>query len=217
MVAAGKPGISINRISDALGAVLERRCRRDILLPRIADAQWGSLRCQHPALGSAPMKQPSKLRSFVLDQWHVASSGWVDLHDPVSEVVIARASSAGVDFGAVLEHARERGGPALRAMTLAERGSMLRGLSKALRAARDDLVELSVRNTGTPVADARFDIDGAVGTLAYYGSLARQLEGKLLRDGEGLALAETDAFWGSHVRVPLRGAAVQINAFNFPA
>ncbi|MHC4848416.1 MAG: 3,4-dehydroadipyl-CoA semialdehyde dehydrogenase [Planctomycetota bacterium] len=163
------------------------------------------------------MSEPSKLRSFVLDQWHVASSGWVDLHDPVSEKVIACASSAGVDFGAALTHARERGGPALRAMTLAERGSMLRGVSKALRAVRDELIECSIRNTGTPVADARFDIDGAVGTLAYYGSLARKLEGRLLGDGEGLALAETDAFWGSHVRLPLQGAAVHINAFNFPA
>jgi len=163
------------------------------------------------------MSEPSKLRSFVLDQWHVASSGWVDLHDPVSEEVIARASSAGVEFGAVLEHARERGGPALRAMTIAERGSMLRGLSKALRAIRDELVELSIRNTGTTVADARFDIDGAIGTLAYYASLARGVEGRVARDGEGLALTETDAFWGSHVRLPLRGAAVHVNAFNFPA
>jgi oxepin-CoA hydrolase/3-oxo-5,6-dehydrosuberyl-CoA semialdehyde dehydrogenase len=35
-------------------------------------------------------------------------------------------SSAGVDFGAVLDYARETGGPALRAITFGQRGQFLK-------------------------------------------------------------------------------------------
>ena len=72
------------------------------------------------------------LKSHVLGSWHEADSGFAELFDPCTEEPIARASSAGIDFGEVLRYAREVGGPALRAMTFAERGAMLKGMSKAL-------------------------------------------------------------------------------------
>jgi 3,4-dehydroadipyl-CoA semialdehyde dehydrogenase len=157
------------------------------------------------------------LRSYAVGRWHEAESGFVPLLDPSTEAEIARVSSAGVDFGAVLDFARDRGGPALRGLTFGERGELLKAMSKALREHRDELLELSRINTGTTLADGSFDVDGASGTLAYYAGLARGLgDGAALADGDGVQLARTEAFWGRHVLVPRPGAAVLINAFNFP-
>jgi 3,4-dehydroadipyl-CoA semialdehyde dehydrogenase len=158
------------------------------------------------------------LRSYVCGRWHEAGSGFAPLVDPSTEEVVAQASSEGVDFGAVLDHARERGGPALRALTFVQRGALLKEMSKILRDNRDELLDLSRRNNGTTPGDGSFDVDGASGTLAYYGGLSRSLgERHFLTEGEGVQLAKTEGFWGQHILVPRRGVAVHINAFNFPA
>jgi oxepin-CoA hydrolase/3-oxo-5,6-dehydrosuberyl-CoA semialdehyde dehydrogenase len=52
------------------------------------------------------------LRSFVVGEWHEADHGFRELVDPSTGEPIARASSDGVDFGAVLAHARREGGRA---------------------------------------------------------------------------------------------------------
>jgi oxepin-CoA hydrolase/3-oxo-5,6-dehydrosuberyl-CoA semialdehyde dehydrogenase len=158
------------------------------------------------------------LRSYVCGAWHEAGSGFAPLVNPSTEEEIARASSAGVDFGAVLAHARERGGPALRAMTFAQRGQLLKEMSKVLRDHRDELLALSALNTGTTKPDGSFDIDGGSGTLAYYAMLSKSLGDRpFLVEGEGVQLARSEAFWARHVLVPRQGVAVHINAFNFPA
>lgn len=159
-----------------------------------------------------------RLKSFVVGKWYEAGAGFVSLVDPSTEEEIAEASSDGLDFAAVLEHARGRGGPALRELSYAERGGLLKAMSKVLRDARDELLELSRRNNGTTAGDGSFDIDGASGTLAYYASLATGLgEQPLWRDGDGVQLARSEAFWGQHLLLPRPGVAVHINAFNFPA
>src|SRR5205085_9204760 len=93
-----------------------------------------------------------------------------------------------------------------------------RAWSKALHAARDELIGLAIANGGNTRSDAKFDIDGAIATLAHYGDLGTQL-GSLhaLRDGEPVQLGRTARYAGIHVWVPRDGVAVHINAFNFPA
>lgn len=158
------------------------------------------------------------LRSYVAGAWHEADSGFALLVDPSTEQEIARVSSAGIDFGAALDWARQEGGPGLRRLTFAERGALLKGMSKVLREHRDELFELSRRNNGTTKGDSSFDIDAASGTLAYYASLARGLgDRRSLADDEGVQLARSEGFWGRHVMVSRRGVAVLVNAFNFPA
>ena len=135
------------------------------------------------------------LKSYVGGGWHEARSGFVPLVDPSTEEVIARASSAGVDFAAALAWGRERGGPALAELTFIQRGELLRAMSKALRDHRDELLELSRLNTGTTRPDGAFDVDGATGTLAYYGGLVRTLDDrKVLANSKSSQLARTKAF-----------------------
>ncbi len=158
------------------------------------------------------------LRSYVAGQWQQADSGFAPLVDPSTEEVIVQVSSDGVDFGAALDHARDVGGPALRRMSFAERGAMLKAMSGAIREHRKELLHLSRQNNGTTKGDGSFDVDGASGTLAYYAAVSRGLgDAYLLPEGDGIQLARTEAFWGQHVLVPRTGVAVAINAFNFPA
>jgi oxepin-CoA hydrolase/3-oxo-5,6-dehydrosuberyl-CoA semialdehyde dehydrogenase len=157
------------------------------------------------------------LRSYVAGRWHESEAGFSTLYDPSTEEPIARASSDGVDFAAALAWARERGGPALRELSFAQRGDLLRGMSRALRESRDELLALSSLSTGTTVPDGSFDIDGGSGTLAYYGGLGKILgDRRFLPAGDGVQLGKSEAFWGRHALVSRHGVAVCINAFNFP-
>ena len=157
------------------------------------------------------------LRSYIAGRWHEADSGFSTLYDPSTEEPIARASSAGVDFDAALAWARDHGGPALRQLSFAQRADLLRGLSRALREARDELLALSASSTGTTASDGSFDIDGGSGTLAYYGALGKGLgDRRTLPASDAVQLGKSEAFWGRHALVPRHGVAVCINAFNFP-
>jgi 3,4-dehydroadipyl-CoA semialdehyde dehydrogenase len=157
------------------------------------------------------------LRSFVGGRWHEPTADLAPLVNPSTEEVIAKASSQGIDFAAALEFARQRGGPALRALSLAERGSLLKEMAKALRQRREELLDLSRQNNGTTVSDGSFDVDGGGAALAYYSGLVRGIDdAALMLDGEDVQLGRGDNFWVRHIRVPRQGVAVHINAFNFP-
>ena len=159
------------------------------------------------------------LKSYVLSEFKAGhSDGNVNLLNPTTEEVVATTSTKGFDFKAVLEHARTVGGPALRAMTFAQRGEMLKAMSKSLHEVRDALIEVSVQNAGTTRSDSKFDVDGAIGTLAYYAGLGQKLgDAKFLVEGAGEQLTRGARFWGKHIQTPRHGVAVHINAFNFPA
>ena len=159
-----------------------------------------------------------ELTSYVQGGWHAGTGEPRTLHNATTEEPMATCDSTGIDFGAVLEHARSVGGPALRAMTFAERGAMLKALSGAIHEHREELLDLSTANAGTTRKDGKFDIDGATGTLSAYAYFAKELgDRRVISDGDGIQLGRTARFWGQHIRVPLLGAAVHINAFNFPA
>lgn len=159
-----------------------------------------------------------QLDSFLSGRRHAGGAPQATLYNPTSEAALATVSTAGVEFREVVEYGRRTGGPALRALTFAQRGVLLEQLSKVIHAAREELIELSIQNAGTTRGDAKFDIDGAIGTLAAYARYGAELgERKFLYDGAGVQLGRTARFWGEHVLVPREGVAVHINAFNFPA
>jgi oxepin-CoA hydrolase/3-oxo-5,6-dehydrosuberyl-CoA semialdehyde dehydrogenase len=159
-----------------------------------------------------------RLESYVLGRWQAGTGPAATLVNPTTEAAVAETSTAGIDFRAVLDYGRRTGGPALRALTFAERGDLLQRMSKVLYEDRDALIEASIVNGGTTRSDAKFDIDGATGTLAYYAGLGRKLGAvRFLIDGEGEQLTRSPRFWGYHIKTPRRGVAVHVNAFNFPA
>jgi 3,4-dehydroadipyl-CoA semialdehyde dehydrogenase len=158
------------------------------------------------------------LESYVGGRWVKGGGAGYTLLNPATEAPLATASSEGVDLAAALGYARRTGGPALRALSFSERGALLKGMADALQDARDELLALNVANGGNTRSDAKFDVDGAIGTLLAYAELGGALgAGKFLIDGEGLQLGRSPRFHGQHVSVPRHGVAVHINAFNFPA
>ena len=158
------------------------------------------------------------LENYVCGRWQVGTGKLADLFDPTTGQVIAQTGTGGVDMKAALSYAREVGGKSLRAMTFASRGELLLAVSKAIHAHRDALIEFAIKNGGNTRKDAKFDIDGATGTLATYGEWGKKLgDTDVMLDGEGLQLGRTPRLWGQHVMLPRRGVAVHINAFNFPA
>jgi oxepin-CoA hydrolase/3-oxo-5,6-dehydrosuberyl-CoA semialdehyde dehydrogenase len=158
------------------------------------------------------------LSSYVVGRWHAGTKDPVQLVNPATEAPVATVGSGGIDFRAVLAHGREKGGAALHALTFAERGKLLAGLSSAIHEKRDELIGLALENGGNTRGDAKFDIDGATGTLMYYAGLSAELGSRpFLTDSVGLQLGRTARFWGQHIHVVRPGVAVHVNAFNFPA
>lgn len=158
------------------------------------------------------------LRSFVGGRWTEGKEPFATLLNPSTEEPLARTSTGGIDMQAAAQFGRARGGPALRELTFAQRGELLRAWSKALYAARDELLALAMKNGGNTRGDAKFDVDGAIATLAHYAELGAQLGSlKALRDGEPVQLGRTARYAGVHLFVPRDGVSVHINAFNFPA
>jgi oxepin-CoA hydrolase/3-oxo-5,6-dehydrosuberyl-CoA semialdehyde dehydrogenase len=158
------------------------------------------------------------LQSYLSGEW-IAGTGKMNLLvNPTTEEPLAQTSTEGLDFGKAVAYARSEGGPALRALTFAERGELLRAMARAIHAQRDALIEVAIQNAGNTRSDAKFDIDGASGTLAYYADLGKQLgDQRFLLDGDGIQLGRAPRFYGQHVSLPRHGVAVHVNAFNFPA
>ncbi|MEQ1506686.1 MAG: 3,4-dehydroadipyl-CoA semialdehyde dehydrogenase, partial [Myxococcota bacterium] len=158
------------------------------------------------------------LRSWLGGQWVSGTGPATALVDPTTNTPYAEVNTGGLDLRGALAYARTVGGPALRATTFAARGAMLEALSAAIHANRDPLIEVSRQSGGTTRGDAKFDIDGAAGTLAYYAGVGKKLGDRtFLLDGEPDGILRSKRFVGQHVFVPRHGVAVHLNAFNFPA
>jgi oxepin-CoA hydrolase/3-oxo-5,6-dehydrosuberyl-CoA semialdehyde dehydrogenase len=139
------------------------------------------------------------------------------MRDASTGEIVGQASSTGLDFAAMLSHARNVGGPALRALTFHERAALLKGLAKRLSELKEDFYTLSYR-TGATRNDSAIDIDGGIGTVfAFAGKATRELpNSRVYVDGAVEGLSKSGSFVGQHVYVSREGAAVHINAFNFP-
>ncbi|RZT84242.1 oxepin-CoA hydrolase/3-oxo-5,6-dehydrosuberyl-CoA semialdehyde dehydrogenase [Pseudonocardia sediminis] len=157
------------------------------------------------------------LRSYVSGNWHTPPGEGRPLHDAVTGDEVARISSEGIDFGAALTYGRTVGGPALRELTFHQRAALLKALGGHLREHRDELYAVSAQ-TGAILGDSKFDVDGGIGVLLAYASLAkRELPNDTVYvDGAVTPLGRAGTFLGQHVCSPLHGVAVQVNAFNFP-
>ena len=158
-----------------------------------------------------------KLQSYVCGGWRSGRDPGVVLRDATTGETVAEASSGGIDFGAVLQFARTRGGPPLREMTFHQRASMLKALAKHLAECKAEFYALSYR-TGATKDDSWIDIDGGIGTAFVFASKgARELpNGRVYLDGAVERLSKAGTFVGQHIYLPREGAAVHINAFNFP-
>lgn len=158
-----------------------------------------------------------KLESYACGHWQAGRDDGSVVRDAVTGVPVARVTSAGLEFGAMLDHARRRAGPALRRLTFHERALRLKALAQYLMERKETYYALS-RATGATRTDSWIDIEGGIGTLFSYSSKGRRElpNATFVIDGAPEPLGKSGRFIGQHICTPLQGAAVHINAFNFP-
>jgi len=157
------------------------------------------------------------LESYAAGTWFRAHDEGEPLADATTGEEVARISSRGVDLSAMVAHARNVGGPAIRALTFHERAGLLKALARHLSEVKGELYALSTR-TGATASDSMVDIDGGFGTVFSYASKGtRELPNDtIVLDGSVEQLGRGGQFLGQHVYTSRPGVAVQINAFNFP-
>ncbi len=157
------------------------------------------------------------LKNYALDEWREASGGLTEVRSALTGDTIALTGSHGLDFRAMLNHARTVGGPALRAMTFHQRAAIVKALATAIMERKEELYALSL-STGATRTDSWIDIEGGAGTLFTMSSKGRRElpDDTVLIDGAMEPIGKRGTFIGQHVYTSLQGAAVHINAFNFP-
>ncbi len=161
------------------------------------------------------------VHSYVAGEWLGSDNNNDFMARPIFSAVtgqpIAFAGREGTDFQSMLDHGRQVGGPALRAMTFHERAKALKAMAHYLGERKEELYTLSFM-AGSTKADSWIDIDGGIGTLFAYASKARRElpDATTFVDGDVEVLSRTGSFVGQHICTPKLGVGVHINAFNFP-
>src|SRR5229473_5676118 len=161
---------------------------------------------------------PEALESYLSGRWVRGEGVETRLCDPVNGDELATVSARGLDLEGALAFARRSGQGGLRTMSYAERGKLVGAVADILSANRARYEEIAIANSGNTKTDAAIDIDGGIGTLKYYARLGAGLgEARMLIDEKPVRLAKAENFQAIHLMLPRRGAAVHINAFNFPS
>lgn len=157
------------------------------------------------------------VHSFAVGEWVPPGTDARDIRSAIDNSPLARAGGGAIDPDAMLRHARETGGPALRAMTFHDRARMLKALALHLKERKQQLYDVSF-DTGATQADHMIDVDGGIGTMLVFASKGRREmpDAHVFLDGPAEQLGRGGQFFGRHICTPLQGAAVHINAFNFP-
>ncbi|MDH3806393.1 MAG: phenylacetic acid degradation bifunctional protein PaaZ [Gammaproteobacteria bacterium] len=158
-----------------------------------------------------------KLGNLVQDQWVEGDGDGRILTSAVTGEPVATITSDGLDFAAILDHAKSVGGPSLRKLTFHERGDMLKALAKHLNDIKKEFYALSTQ-TGATRRDSWPDIDGGISTMFVFSSKGRREmpNDHVYLDGGVEQLSREGTFVGQHIFTPKLGAAIHINAFNFP-
>jgi oxepin-CoA hydrolase/3-oxo-5,6-dehydrosuberyl-CoA semialdehyde dehydrogenase len=158
-----------------------------------------------------------RLGNYVAGEWVMGSGKGTELFHAVTGEKVAEASTAGIDYAAMVHHARTVGGPALRKLTFHERARRLKALAAYLMERKEQFYQVSAM-TGATRTDSWIDIEGGIGTLFAYASRGRRElpDETFYIDGATEALSKGGSFVGRHICVPMEGVAVHINAFNFP-
>ncbi|MDP5227334.1 MULTISPECIES: phenylacetic acid degradation bifunctional protein PaaZ [Arthrobacter] len=157
------------------------------------------------------------LESYAAGRWFQAEDAGQPLLDAVTGQEVARVSTTGLDYAAMVAHGREVGGPAVRKLTFHERALLLKEVALHLGQFKDEFYALSFR-TGATKRDSFVDIDGGIGTMFSYASKGRRElpNDTVVLDGGTEPLSRNGTFVGQHLYTSRTGVAVQINAFNFP-
>ncbi len=158
-----------------------------------------------------------KSNSYVYGNWVEGQAEGAQVRNAVSGETVCHVTSDGVDFKKVVEYAREEGGNALGKLTIHERAMLLKQLGLHLLSKKEDFYKISAW-TGATRSDSWVDIEGGIGTMLSYSSMARRELGNetFIVEGDTEKLSANGTFVGRHILTPKKGVSIHINAYNFP-
>ncbi len=158
-----------------------------------------------------------KIKNYVLGSWVEGSGKGNTLYHAVTGKEIGIASTEGLDFKSIVEYGRNAAGASLRKMTFHDRAMRLKALAMYLNERKNEYYKISAA-TGATKADSWVDIDGGIGTMFVFASKGRRElpNDRVYVDGKPELISKGGTFIGQHIRLPLEGVAIHINAFNFP-
>ena len=114
-----------------------------------------------------------QIASFAAGEWIAPGEGARLIHSAVTGAPIAKAGNDALDVQAMLDFARNKGGPNLRAMTFHDRARMLKALATHLGHNKQAMYDISFA-TGATQKDHLIDIDGGIGTMFVFASKGRR-------------------------------------------
>ena len=157
------------------------------------------------------------VRSFAAGAWVDCNEAARTIHSAITGDAIARAGNDKLAVTGMLEYAKNLGGQNLRKLSFHDRAKMLKAVAQKLTEHKKALYDLSF-STGSTQKDHLFDIDGGIGTLFAYSSMARREmpNSDIYLDGKVERLSSNGTFLGQHVCTSRQGVAIHVNAFNFP-
>jgi len=162
------------------------------------------------------MANASTLQSWIAGRW-IGMEAATPLHSALDGQLVYHTHAEKLDFDEAVTYARKTGVPALMKLDFQTRAQRLKALAMYLMERKEELYEIS-HLTGATRQDSWVDVEGGIGTLFAYASMAsRELpSSNVLHEGPAIALGKRGGFAGTHILVPKGGVAVHINAFNFP-
>jgi len=130
----------------------------------------------------------------------------LDVVEPATERILDSVPRGGVDEVDAAVARAQAAYPAWRAVSPADRATLLRRLADAIEADLEGFAVLEARNAGKPIGDARGEIGMVVDVFRYYAGAPERLLGDTIPIAGGLAMT---------VREPL-GVVGLIVPWNFP-
>jgi oxepin-CoA hydrolase/3-oxo-5,6-dehydrosuberyl-CoA semialdehyde dehydrogenase len=162
------------------------------------------------------MANASTLQSWIAGRW-IGNEAATPLHSALDGQLVYHTHAEKLDFDEAVTYARKTGVPGLMKLDFQTRAQRLKAIALYLMERKEELYEIS-HLTGATRQDSWVDVEGGIGTLFAYASMAsRELpSSNVLHEGPAIALGKRGGFAGTHILVPKGGVAVHINAFNFP-
>lgn len=167
---------------------------------------------------AAPPTIPARDKAvYIRGAWHTGCGDKpLEAVDPSSGKVFADIAPASAKQVSLAGQAAAEAFSEWRSLSGAARAGHLRGFSDGLRARKDELVALQMRNNGKPRSEAMIDVDDAAAAFDYYAALAADLDG---RQGGGFMLADpglADPGLAGRTYFEPLGPAALIVPWNFP-
>src|SRR5256885_12326477 len=95
------------------------------------------------------MKTP-QLLNYERDRWIAGDGSLSEIPSAIDGAPVAMTGSGGLDFGGMLRHARDVGGPAPRKLTFHERARMLKAPGQAGHARQEKQFRLQFHDRAEP-------------------------------------------------------------------